>query len=512
MKLSTVIAAIMIFFFGCSSSNNYYIDDKAGLDSNSGLSPQQPWQSLERINSTTFSPGDSIHFKAGGVWNGFLWPKGSGSKDRQITVSYYGKGKKPLIKGNGNFENVVQLENQEYWTISNLEITNSCPDNDVRMLRGVYVSGCDYGTLHEIYLKNLEIHDVNGILHAGDYDDNLAKDNGGIVYEVTGNFVKTRFDGFYIINCKIYNVDRSGISNKSSWKDRSLTENINWYPNLNVIIRNNWIERTGGNGLIIRAAKTPLIEYNVFKQCGLKVNGNAMFPFNCDDALFQYNEAFLTVYNEGDFDASGFDADFRCKRTVFQYNYSHDNDGGFMVVAGMGGKTRFNDGNIIRYNISQNDGGDIFLIAGQNTNTYIYNNVIYSGERKPNNLIRFKYWKAWSDSTHFYNNIFYNLNAASFDCGESTSNFFDSNVFYGGHPEHEPDDQNKIIADPQLVNPGSGGNGINNLAGYMLKKSSPCINSGILLNNHVKKDFYGKNVPNHQTKPDRGVCEYYPGE
>jgi len=498
---------VSCFLIPLYNATVYYVDSDLGSDLNSGTSPGLAWQTLGKINGTTFLAGDSILFKAGGIWKGILWPKGSGSNEQQITISNYGEGEKPLIKGDGVVANVIYLKNQEYWTISNLEITNTKPGNDKLMLRGIYILAEDYGTVHNIRLENLSIHDVTGVLHAGDADDNLAKDNGGIFYEVKGYSVKTRFDGFYIIGCKIVDVDRTGISNKSTWKNRTPTENINWYPSLNIVIRNNWIERTGANGLIVRAAKAPLIEYNVFKQCGLKASGNAMFPFNCDDALFQFNEAFLTVYNPGDYDASGFDADYRCNRSVFQFNYSHDNDGGFMVVVSDGGATRFNDGTIVRYNISQNDGGDIFHIAGKTTNTLIYNNVIYSDTRKPDYIIKHKYWNSWPDSTVYINNIFCNLQGAPYTFGSSKRNIFDSNVFYGINPSSTPNDPNVINTDPRFMNPGSGVQGISTLDGYMLQSDSPCINNGLFLANHSRRDFWGNSVPYGEGLPDRGAFE-----
>ena len=193
--------------------------------------------------------------------------------------------------------------------------------------------------------------------------------------------------------------------------NRSLTANSNWLPNTNFLIRNNIIERSGGNGMIIRVSAKPIIEYNIFKQCGLKTSGNAVFTFNCDDAIVQFNESYLTVYNTGDADAAGFDSDYRCKRSIFQYNYSHDNDDGFILVCCQGGSDRFNDSTVVRYNISQNDkvvDGGIFRISGQTTNTFIYNNVIYSGSSvTPKRIIYHKSWDAYPDKTNYFNNIFY---------------------------------------------------------------------------------------------------------
>lgn len=482
-----------------SASTTYYVDSQNGNDAFTGISPSSAWQSLDKINATIFSPGDSVLFKSGGVWSGMLWPKGSGALGKPITIDRYGVGNKPLFNGSGRVTNVVYLYNQEYWQIRNLEITNR-GSGPPTIRRGVYIVGEDFGTLHQINLTDLVIHDVNGTL-----DD---KDNGGIFIEIKGNKTATRFDGLRIEGCHIYDIDRTGISNESSWATRSLTSNTNWVPSLNVVIRNNRIERSGANGLIVRVAAKPLIEHNVFKQCALKGSGNAMFVFNCDDALVQYNEASHTVANLGDDDASGFDADYRCKRSVFQYNYSHDNDDGFMVVVCQGGPTRFNDSTIVRYNISQNDGGNAFRISGQTTNTFIYNNTIYLGPSVLANVILHKSWDAWPDRTAYYNNVIYNLNRGRYNFGSSTNNVFDYNVFFGDHPTNEPNDPHKLISDPKLANPGSGGIGLNTLDGYKLQSDSPCIDSGVILPNHGPQDYWGNKVPHPSGRLDRGAHEY----
>lgn len=79
----------------------YYVDP-AGNDTNDGVSTAMPWQSISKVNATTFQPGDNILFNRGGTWSGALRPLGSGNATSQITLSAYGEGAKPLINGAGN--------------------------------------------------------------------------------------------------------------------------------------------------------------------------------------------------------------------------------------------------------------------------------------------------------------------------------------------------------------------------------------------------------------------------
>ncbi len=499
-----------------SGGETYYIDWIEGDDSEGGTCPDTAWKSLEKVNATTFKPGDEILLKADGFWVGQLWPKGSGAEGKPIKIGMYGKGRKPIISGMGKAMGAVYLYNQEYWEISDLEITNFKGGDDSRKM-GVYILAENYGTIHHIHLKNLYVHSVNGSMK--------TKHNGGIFYEVIGKEKKTNFDDFLVDGCHIYDVRKTGLTNISTWWDRSIDDNMDWVPNTNVVIRNNWIEMTASNGLIIRCAEKALIEHNVFKKCSALSTGNAMYPFNCDDTLVQYNESYRTIYNPGDPDSGGFDSDWQCKRSIFQYNYSHDNDYGFILICNNGkggfGWNRgkgpgFNDGTIVRYNITQNDNGFIFRTAGPATNTLVYNNTIYVGSKMSNKRCKkdtgvpkinwHKDWNGYSDGMYFYNNIIYNMSKeAYYDFGKSTNNVWEYNVFFGEHPDSEPNDPYKITDDPMFVNPGSGTIGIATLDGYMLKDGSPCIDSGKVIENNGGRDYFGN--PLYKGKPDRGAHE-----
>jgi len=497
-----VVVGAALLVHGHAVATTYFVDSVNGSDSERGTRMAAAWKSLDKVNQTTFRPGDRILFRSGGAWSGQLHPKGSGVAGDPIIIDKYGTGPLPLIAGEGTVglpgNATVYLYNQEYWEISNIEITNLLEGNtDVK--RGVYVGAEDYGSVNHIHLSNLVVHDVNGTLE--------TKHNGGIFLEVTGDSVKTWFDDVLIEGCHVHDVDRTGISNQSSWQRRSFDDNMNWVPNRNVVIRNNVVERSGQNGLIVRCCEGARIEYNVFKDNGAKGSGNAMFPFNSNNTLVQFNESYGTIFNPGEVDGGGFDSDWQCKNSLFQYNYSHDNDHGFMLVCCQGGPRNFNDGTVVRYNISQNDGGNAFRISGQTTNTRIYNNVIYLGPQMDTRVVWHKSWQGWPDGTSYFNNIFYNLGTGNYDFGSSTNNLFDYNVFFGNHPSREPDDPHKITASPQFVNPGRGATGMDTLDGYKLRPGSPAIDSGKNLEGLPESDFWGNPVPQNRVV-DRGAYEY----
>lgn len=216
-----------------------------------------------------------------------------------------------------------------------------------------------------------------------------------------------------------------------------------------------------------------------------------IWVINSEDALLQFNEGYLT---RGDLDGQPFDCDGLCRNTTYQYNYSHDNEGGFMLICNWANRLKdFNTDGVIRYNISQNDRSKIFHYSGINTGFQIYNNTIYVGEG--NNAVFSREDGVRGSSITYTNNIFYN-EGNNFEYKSSkTACTFNNNLYYGNHPSSEPKDPNKLLADPKLVAPGTGGIGLGNVGGYKLLEGSPCIDAGVTISNNGGRDYFGNALP-----------------
>jgi hypothetical protein len=76
----------------------FYVDSAAGLDANSGESPERAWASLDRVNAAELRPGDTVRFKCGGMWRGSLVPA-SGDEGLPVRYTSFGEGPKPLFLG-----------------------------------------------------------------------------------------------------------------------------------------------------------------------------------------------------------------------------------------------------------------------------------------------------------------------------------------------------------------------------------------------------------------------------
>lgn len=104
-----------------TSSTHYYISTH-GSDSNSGTSPDSPWQSLMRINTTAFNPGDSVSFRKGDEWAGGVVLDESGTADSAIRLDSYGSGNLPTVTG-GEDGSCFRL-NGSYIEVEGLRVTN----------------------------------------------------------------------------------------------------------------------------------------------------------------------------------------------------------------------------------------------------------------------------------------------------------------------------------------------------------------------------------------------------
>ena len=99
--VALAVAGVLLFGAAPARATTYYVSQSLGNDSWTGqaASPSGdtgPWKTLKRA-SIKYAPGDRILLKCGDTWNEELHPQGEGTPEKPITVSSYGKGKKPVI-------------------------------------------------------------------------------------------------------------------------------------------------------------------------------------------------------------------------------------------------------------------------------------------------------------------------------------------------------------------------------------------------------------------------------
>jgi hypothetical protein len=389
----TVIAALIAASLPAAAAT-YYVDSTQGSDTYPGTSITAPWKTLSKVDTTDFKPGDRILLRAASVWHEQLAPRSSGSAATPIVFDRYGEGPRPRLEGQGTIDDVVLLRNLQQIEVHNLEVTNHGADPAVR--RGVHIVLDNFGTAQHIVVAGLYIHDVNGT--------NEKKDNGGIIFSTNGPVTPSRFDDLLIADNIVWKVDRSAIAGQSYHWPRN-----HWFPSLHVVIRGNYVDDIGGDGIVPWATDGALVEYNIARNCNRRAGAfNAgIWQWSTDNTLLQFNEASFTHDTR---DGEGFDSDYNSRGTIFQYNYSHDNEGGFMLICSPGQRNPAqnigNTGTIVRRNISHNDRTRIFHISAVE-HTIVEENAVYVGPGLDVQMVLASNWSGWTDDALFSKNRFY---------------------------------------------------------------------------------------------------------
>ncbi len=469
--------------------NIFYINDQSDFD---------------RYMNAEFPADSYILFAAGKIFNGQFAPLGSGMCEKPIKVTAYDpkSGKifwddidnKPIINGHGKVNSAFYLHNGQFWEINNLEVTNTDGTaDDQGDLRGIHIVAENIGLAEHIIIRNCYVHNVNGEVG--------GKLRGGIHVHVRGDSLKTRFHTVLIENNVVSNVGGVGIGNQSSWPN---IHSKDFYPWTDVVIRGNRVERTGRNGIIIRYSIDPVVEYNVLAYNSRFSTGHSVFNFNTVGCIMQYNEAYGNTGEPDDIDRGGFDADWNARGTIIQYNYSHDNHWFCGIMQ------RYNRDIKIRYNISQNERLGAYMYGfpweDDARSVWIYNNTHYFRSGLNASIFVSPGRTRTPRHTAFYNNIFYFEDSGNWGVEPDETCEFSNNLFYNIKPRGK----NYLTDDPLFVNPGTGGTGINmkdpeRLSGYRLKENSPCLGSGIFINDNGGMDFWGNQLYNDL--PDIGAHE-----
>ncbi len=86
-----------------TTGTTYYLSPE-GDNSASGTSEESAWRSIDKVNATTFGPGDRILFEGGETFNGSLNfdRADSGTPDNPVTVGSYGTGRATISSGSEN--------------------------------------------------------------------------------------------------------------------------------------------------------------------------------------------------------------------------------------------------------------------------------------------------------------------------------------------------------------------------------------------------------------------------
>ncbi len=526
-------------------NGTYYIDAVNGNDTNDGKSEAKPWKSFKKVSDLRLVAGGKVLLKAGCTWNDqkLMIKDAKGTAENPVVIGKYGDGDNPLINGNGskwldsqnrsalNKEDVaaVHIQNSEYITIENLEVTNwesdkadlegrlgktnsnsNSPGREILfdqskyMLTGILVENHDAGELKGVTIQNNYVHDVNGYMSQNGSEGH-KKGSGGIMVLVTGGETESYFKDLKIYGNQVEKVCHEAIYMESCWAARKLVGGAGsqqagskpWVGWPSVHVKNNYVHDVAGDGIVLINADGGVAENNLVVKAASEDWYYARNPahasiwaWDCNNVTFQNNEA---AYTESTQDGMAFDSDYGNQNVLFQYNYSHDNKGGFwMACPG----PYYSINSVVRYNVSVNDGrydGSRVLWVGESGSIghQVYNNTMYWDNGYENiQAVKQGSWisgtaTAKTSGTDIYNNIFYG-DSSEFVNHEGVH--YGNNCVWGGAEKAYPweEDLTGIAADPGLKDvtdctDGTFAGGTVRLGkteGLELTETSPCIDAG----------------------------------
>jgi hypothetical protein len=526
----TIFCIALLLLVPEAGGTEYYLRP-AGDDSAPGTSPEKAWKSIDKVNATTFKPGDKILFEGGETFNGSLnfGMVDSGTAENPVTVGSYGTGRAAIRSGS---EYGLYAKNTSGFVVKDLIFIGAGAHVDERF-SGIYFF-TDLGTKkpEHIRIDNVDVSGYrwNGIGiyadkrgHSGFRDVRITNarvhDNGdkGIASGGPQPPGDWGHKGIYVGRCRVYNI--RGISGKRGHS---------------------------GNGIILSSVDGAVIEY-----CTAYNNGEfsddpdsggpiGIWAWDSRNVVIQFCESYNNkTGNQAD--GGGFDLDGGCVNCIMQYNYSHDNHGAGFGIYQYASAREFKN-NVVRYNISENDGiknryGGINLwstnSSGGIRNTKIYNNTVYvSAATRGAAIGDLPYVEGTSYvyDTQIFNNIVVGVagkKLVDIPYPASRWNFkgncywtYDGDIqirwgektFTSLNEWREATGQERLNGlnvgfetDPKLTKPGQGKtlgdpSRLHTLNAYKLKRSSELIDRGLDIKTAFgmdagSRDFYGTPVP-----------------
>jgi hypothetical protein len=513
---------------GTGTGTTYYVSP-SGDDSHDGKSPSTAWQTLGKVTSTTFQPGDSVLLAGGQTFTGC--PAFSGSKvlstaSAPFTLGSYGSGRF-TIHANCSGRQVPGV------TISGI---------NGFLLRDGIVTGNGGGAEYGVWINNpgstptdyvrIQNCDISGFYTVD------TQDFGGEIF-VDG--IPGGLDHVLVLDNTLH-----GTSGPTSPDDNGIAGYGNGQNITNVLYQGNTIFDIGGkangpngtvgNGLVANGVNGGVVQYNVAYDNGRNTTScggpAGIWAYNANTVVFQFNEVYgtgPTASSQGGCDWNAYDLDGDVTSSVVQYNYSHDNYGAGMLAYISGSWS----GNVFRYNISENDGqGALFAgYAPSTSDLAAYNNTIYSGSAAQAGL-RIGIPGGGSIGGKVANNIFYSakggpvVDILSWNTASVTGLELVGNDYYAAagfqinwngsysslaswaSATGEETLGGSVVGravDPMLQSPGATGTVGSyhpaSLSGYLLRSGSPLMDTGLDLKARFTidpgaQDYFGNAIPN----------------
>lgn len=478
---------------------NYFVST-SGSDSNNGHTPATAWQTVGKVNASTFNPGDTIAFAGGQTFtDAGLVPPSSGSPAGQITFTSYGIGRATINPG--SIAVGLKIVNKSYITFDSINLLGTASTHV-----GLYLSATS-GTFQNITLQNFT---VSGF---GDGFD-IGGDAGSAGWS----------------NVLAQNFTISGCSGPAGGSYGSAGSGVTVHSN--ITLQNGSFTTCLNGGWSMGNVNGGLIQNCVCFTCGASstIGPAGLWCYESNSVVIRFCEAYNQL-SANTVDGDGFDIDGGCTNCIVEYCYSHGNAGAAYALFNYGTLTWNN--NTVRYCIGENSGragtfyGELTIEARNTvpcTGALVYNNTFYNNLNVSAIFCIPQDTGSTAHTGRVANNIFYSASntpliaSAVNDSGLlfTGNDYFASGTFgiswngtsYSSLAAWQTATGQEKIAgasfgfsvDPKLTSPGGGGTvggyAPPNPTAYKLLAGSPMIGTGLDLNarfgiNPGTQDYYG---------------------
>jgi hypothetical protein len=445
-----------------------------------------------------------------------LWPKGAGEPAHPIRIGTYGGEARPVIGGDG-YQASILLFNEDDYEIADLELTNQASYLDVggnaKSEPGFGGAVNDFGTGRNVRFglkvvasdRSLSGFRVSNLRVQGIFpsptNSAYTHQGYGIKFESQSDLATNAMRTIADVDIESITVREAG--HYGVWiKPLGLTGN-DAHKHDDFTLRNSTFLNTGGAGFVSVKASNVIVEHNVFDGSGSSIDprmwarGSGLWPFDSRGVVIQHS----VVRNaRGPLDSYGVHIDYNNEDVVVQYNYSENNEGGFVQILGA------NENCGYRFNISVSDGSRVAGVDGARQNGRIFNvsnfcnvdagcpsvgNLIYNNTVfVPNTSSPEVFFKAGSGETRFQNNLIVveegSAVLATHMAASGVSYDFQDNLFYpqGLFSLEGPLVNNAHYFAPQLRMPGA-----REPAMYKLLEDSPAKSIGTA--RESGEDYFG---------------------
>jgi len=471
------------------------------------------------VNSRTLGPGDQVLFERGTSCTGQLAPQGSGTFWQPIVIGAYGWGSLPVLNATLATSQTVLLANMSHVQVRDLSLTGDpvgAPTNSQR--EGIQVVAST-GVVSDVTIEGLTVSDVGAPGQQGGAQ--------GIGFFASAG---QHFNGAIIRNNTVSNIGGGGITVFGGGSNRPSAD-VAWpSASTNVLITHNRVSYVQNNGIFVSGDEAPATSFNTVSYATLDNGGYttaaacavAVWGFNVDNALFEYNSVSHSTFDGTvskttgyGCDGDAYDIDYDQDGTVFQYNYSYDNPGGFILFCA----TNVAHRGIVRYNLSVDD-GDVFGAAPCQgevpPTTYdldgiqVYNNTFVSTVPKiatEQDQTLAREVVPYYGNFLFENNIVYATGTVPsttfFNCGSNCSN----NLYYGMPSATNGNvyGANAVFADPLMFHPLATSDTSFIAPDFQVAWNSPAICAGttppavMVPALVVTRDYFGHPIPQPET-------------